>query len=89
MIRKTTPYYRNTARHEHSEVPEEVAWDIIDDPDHVEVQDDGRVRYYGEVTFRGGSVTMYARVVTLADGETLHNAFPDKHFTKRMRRQLN
>lgn len=44
---------------------------------HREVQvEDGRVRYWIFVEELG----KYLRVVTLADGETVHNAFPDRSF---------
>jgi hypothetical protein len=42
-----------------------------------EVQPDGRVRFWGAVPELGGR---FLRVVTLADGETVHNAFPDRNF---------
>jgi hypothetical protein len=42
-----------------------------------EVQRDGRVRYWGAVPELEGRVL---RVVTLEDGETVHNAFPDRNF---------
>jgi len=41
------------------------------------VQPDGRIRFWGAVPKLGGRVL---RVVTLADGETVHNAFPDRRF---------
>ncbi len=43
-----------------------------------EVQQDGRVRYWIFVP----EIGKYLRVVTLADGETVHNAFPDRQFTE-------
>ena len=79
---KTSNYYRNTARFKHPEITEEAAHEVIRNPEHTVVQDDGRVQHYGEVTFADGSHTMYARVITLADGETLYNAFPDHEFTE-------
>ena len=42
-----------------------------------EVQPDGRIRHWGTVPELSGRVL---RVVTLADGETIHNAFPDRNF---------
>jgi len=39
-------------------------------------QGDGRVRHWIYVEELG----KYLRVVTLEDGETVHNAFPDRHF---------
>ena len=41
-------------------------------------QPDGRIRLWGVIPEFGGRVL---RVVTLADGETVHNAFPDRDFT--------
>ncbi|MCX6844484.1 MAG: hypothetical protein NTX53_19655 [candidate division WOR-3 bacterium] len=41
-----------------------------------EEQPGGRVRYWTFVKELG----KYLRVVTLADGETVHNAFPDRGF---------
>jgi len=40
-----------------------------------EVQPDGRIRHWGVVP---GVPDRVLRVVTLADGETVHNAFPDR-----------
>lgn len=39
-------------------------------------QEDGRVRYWGWISARA----TYLRVVTLEDGETVHNAFYDRGF---------
>jgi hypothetical protein len=41
------------------------------------VQADGRIRRWTQVTEMGGR---YLRVVLLADGETVHNAFFDRDF---------
>lgn len=40
-------------------------------------EDNGRVRYWGWIAERNA----YLRVVTLEDGETIHNAFLDRDFT--------
>ncbi|HEY0622213.1 hypothetical protein [Sphingomonas sp.] len=42
-------------------------------------QEDGRIRFWGEVETDGGKRYML-RVVTLEDGETVHNAFFDRDF---------
>jgi len=39
--------------------------------------EDGRIRHWGIVPELQGKVL---RVVTLEDGETIHNAFPDRNF---------
>jgi hypothetical protein len=45
-----------------------------------EVQSDGRVRYWGAVVDPRDNRTRILRVVTLNDGETIHNAFFDRNF---------
>ena len=50
---------------------------VVTKPLRVEVQLDGRVRHWGVIPELGGRVL---RVVTLEDGETIHNAFPDRDF---------
>jgi hypothetical protein len=42
-----------------------------------ETQTDGRIRYWGSIPELQGRIL---RVVTLEDGETIHNAFPDRNF---------
>ncbi|MDA0733540.1 MAG: hypothetical protein O2909_04930 [Chloroflexi bacterium] len=49
---------------------------ILVNPIKTEVQSDGRVRYWGYVE----GIGKYVRVVTEPDGETVHNAFPDRRF---------
>ena len=51
---------------------------IVASPLKREVQPDGRIRFWGPVPELGGRVL---RVVTLEDGQTLHNAFPDRAFS--------
>jgi predicted ATPase len=41
-----------------------------------EPQSDGRIRHWVFIP----ELQKYLRVVTLADGETVHNAFPDRDF---------
>jgi hypothetical protein len=45
-------------------------------PDREEVQSDGRLRRWRRIPAAGGRVL---RVVLLADGETIHNAFFDRN----------
>lgn len=44
-----------------------------------ETQPDGRIRWWGMISEWDGRVL---RVVTLGDGETVHNAFPDRGFRR-------
>lgn len=45
-----------------------------------DAQADGRIRHWGRVTLPDESEARILRVVTLEDGETLHNAFIDRGF---------
>lgn len=47
-----------------------------------EQQEDGRIRFWGEVCLPGEQASRILRVVTLEDGETVHNAFLDRNFRK-------
>ena len=60
------------------------AWcvEVIAGPLRRETQPDGRVRFWGEIETRDGSAPRVLRVVTLADGETIHNAFFDRGFRR-------
>lgn len=48
----------------------------IKNPAYCEVQPDGRIRHWIYIEELG----KYLRVVTLEDGITVHNAFPDRDF---------
>ena len=50
---------------------------VVEDPIRVEHQPEGRIRFWGSIPELGGR---YLRVVTLADGLTIHNAFLDRRF---------
>jgi len=50
---------------------------VIEQPVRQEVQEDGRIRRWGSVPEAEHRVF---RVVLLADGETVHNAFFDRRF---------
>ena len=79
---KTTRYFREQVLRKRAYI--QVAWceRILTQPLAKEVQPDGRIRYWGAVPELGGRIL---RVVTLADGETVHNAFPDRDFKSRAR----
>jgi len=49
---------------------------VLSAPARREFQPDGRIRHWGYIVALG----RWLRVVTLADGETVHNAFPDRDF---------
>ncbi len=49
---------------------------VLQSPAHRESQPDGRIRLWRYIPPLG----RWLRVVTLEDGETVHNAFPDRGF---------
>lgn len=52
--------------------------EILINPIKKDIQQDNRIRYWGYVEELGKVL----RVVTLGDGETIHNAFPDRNFER-------
>ena len=52
---------------------------VLNAPLRREAQSDGRIRWWGMISEWDGRIL---RVVTLEDGETVHNAFPDRGFRK-------
>ena len=56
--------------------------DVISSPLRCEIQQDGRIRFWGQVSRPGEEEPRILRVVTLEDGETIHNAFFDRGFRK-------
>ncbi len=73
---KTTRYFREQVLHKRTYLKLEWIERILKNPVKKEIQPEGRVRYWGYVKELG----KYLRVVTLADGETVHNTFPDRDF---------
>lgn len=53
---------------------------VLAAPIRREVQSDGRIRLWGRITQAGETQARYLRIVTLEDGETVHNAFFDRNF---------
>ena len=51
---------------------------VVEHPVREAVQADGRIRRWAAIEEMGGR---FLRVVLLADGETVHNAFFDRRFT--------
>ncbi len=72
-----TDYFENEVLRKRPYLKKEWCIFVIENPNRVEVQDDGRVRFWGRVEEIGDRVL---RVVTLADRVTIHNAFPDSNF---------
>lgn len=75
---KTTRYFEEQVLRKRPYIQRAWCERIVAKPLRRETQPDGRIRYWGIVPELGGRVL---RVVTLEDGETIHNAFPDRDFT--------
>ena len=50
---------------------------VVMSPEREVIQQDGRIRQWGKIDEFGGK---YLRVILLADGETVHNAFFDRDY---------
>ena len=74
---KTTRYFEEQVLRKRPYIQREWCGRIIAHPLQSEAQPDGRIRHWGRVPELGGRVL---RVVTLEDGETILNAFPDRNF---------
>ncbi len=73
---KTTAYFREQVLQKRPYLNLEICEDIITNHLQKEIQDDGRIRYWGFVAELNKNI----RVVVLEDGETIHNAFMDRNF---------
>lgn len=77
---KTTRYFEEQVVRKRPYVMREWLSPIVAAPLRRTVQDDGRVRFWGAVVDPRDGKTRYLRVVTLADGDTVHNAIFDRDF---------
>jgi hypothetical protein len=73
---KTTRYFEEQVMRKRPYIKREWCVQAVMNSEHCEKQEDGRFRYWLHIPEWGS----YLRVVTLEDGETVHNAFPDKDF---------
>ncbi len=67
---ETIGYYENQARRNHPEIRDEWVEQVVANPHHTEIQDDGRVRHYGYIAEAG----RWIRVV-LDEGKLLNRFF--------------
>jgi hypothetical protein len=72
-----TAYFENEVLRKRPYLKKEWCIRIIEHPIRVKIQADNRVKFWGRIDEFGNRVF---RVVTLADGVTIHNAFPDRGF---------
>jgi hypothetical protein len=72
-----TDYFLNDVLIKRPYIREEWITLALQKPYRQEIQlDDGRIRHWVWIAELG----RYLRVVTLEDGQTVHNAFPDRRF---------
>lgn len=73
---KTTRYFREQVLRKRTYL--KISWikRVLANPIRKEIQKDGRVRFWAYIK----DLKKYLRVVTLEDGKTVHNAFPDRNF---------
>ena len=77
---KTTRYFGEQVLRKRPYLRPEWCERIIAHPVRRERQADGRIRHRGYVEELGGRAL---RIITLDDGETVHNAFPDRDFEEK------
>ena len=74
---KTTRYFDYTRkRPDRARIREDWIKSVIEKPEKVEIQSDGRIRKWAKISEAG----KYLRVILLEDGETVHNAFFDRSY---------
>ena len=73
---KTTRYFEEQVLRKRPYLERQWCEQALVNPVRREIQPDGRIRQWVYV----GELGHYLRVVTLADGETVLNAFPDRDF---------
>jgi len=77
---KTTRYFEEQVLRKRPYIDRVWCAQVLAAPIRRETQADGRVRYWGAVIDPRDGKTRIRRVVTLEDGETVHNAFFDRDF---------
>lgn len=79
---KTTRYFREQVTRKRPYIDPAWCAAVIASPIRRETQPDGRIRFWGDIQRPDEEAWRTLRVVTLADGETVHNAFFDRGFRK-------
>lgn len=77
---KTTRYFEEQVLRKRPYIQRQWCQDVLGAPIRREAQMDGRIRWWGRIVVAGEARPRYLRVVTLEDGETVHNAFFDRNF---------
>ena len=79
---KTTRYFEEQVLRKRPYIARAWCAEVVAAPIRRETQPDGRIRFWGEVVRPGETEPRVLRVITLDDGETIHNAFFDRDFRK-------
>jgi hypothetical protein len=77
---KATRYFEEQVLRKRPYLPTELFPAILAAPLRRTTQSDGRIRYWGTVTDPRDGRQRVLRIVTLGDGETVHNAFFDRGY---------
>lgn len=77
---KTTRYFDEQVTRKRPYVDVDLCRGVIASPLRSERQEDGRIRFWGRISLSGEATDRILRVVTREDGETIHNAFPDRSY---------
>ena len=78
---KTTRYFEEQVLRKRPYIRREWCEKALMNPVYYEEQNDNRKRYWVYIE----ELDKYLRVVTLKDGETIHNAFPDRNFSRQQK----
>ncbi|RJP58937.1 MAG: hypothetical protein C4549_03060 [Deltaproteobacteria bacterium] len=74
---KTTQYFEYTrTRPDRARIKDDWIKLVIEQPEKVEMQSDGRIRKWAKIS----EVGKFLRVILLEDGQTVHNAFFDRSY---------
>lgn len=77
---KTTQYFEYTRqRPDRDQIKEAWIKAVIENPEKVEIQSDGRIRKWAKIS----EIEKYLRVILLEDDETVHNAFFDRSYREK------
>ena len=80
MKPETTRYFSEQILRKRPYLTLEMCQAVIRNPIYHEAQVDGRIRHWGAARLPNETEPRILRVVTLEDGVTIHNAFPDRNF---------
>lgn len=75
---KSTHYFETDMLNRSPDIKLERLEEVILYPDKKAVQENGRIRFWKWID----EAQKYLRVITLEDGETIHNAFFDRGFKR-------